>query len=251
MSKFTLVIVTLNEEANIERCIKSVNNPDEVIVVDSGSTDKTVEIARKNNARVIKQDWLGYGRQKQFAIDQAKNDWVLLLDADEFANEELNVSIKLAMNQDFYGAFHLPIQEFFMNRVLTKGRGVTWPIRFHKKSCGKINEEEIHEEFVTDAPVGRLEGFALHYSATTSLERLTKILRDASLEKEHHHWRVGPKDIFLSPMRYFLSYFFKKETYKDGIEGTILLILYSFQMFIQNVSQYEKRKDKSLISDRD
>ncbi len=247
MNKFSLVIITNNEQLNIERCIRSVPTASEVIVMDSGSTDKTVDLAKSCGAKVIHQDWLGYGRQKQFAIEQATHDWVLLLDADEFANKELNDSIMKAMTQEHYKAFHLPIQEFFMNKVLTRGRGVTDPVRFHRKSCGKINSEEIHEKFETDAPISSLEGYALHYSATTALDRLKKILRDAELESKHHHWDINPGQIFTSSLRYFFSYLLKKKTYEDGFEGIVLLILYTFQMFIQNVSQYEKKLKKKQV----
>lgn len=241
MNKFTLVIITLNEEKYIERCIKSVPTASEVIIVDSGSTDKTIDIAKNCGATVIHQDWLGYGRQKQFAVDQANNEWVLLLDADEFANKELLDSIEKAMGQNVYEAYHLPIREYFLGRELTQGRGITNPIRFHKKSAGKINSEEIHEKFETTRPISELEGHCLHYSAPTVLERLKKILRDASLEKEHHTWDVSERSIFLDPIRYFFSYLIKKNAYKDGLAGIVLLSLYTFQMYIQNVSQYEKK----------
>ncbi len=211
MNKFSLVIITLNEEKYIERCINSVPSASEVIVVDSGSTDQTTQLAKKCGAQVIHQDWLGYGKQKQFAIEQASHEWVLLLDADEFANVELLDSIDQAMNQDVYQAYHLPIREYFLGRELTQGRGITNPIRFHKKSAGKINSEEIHEKFVTDKPISELDGYCLHYSAPTVLERLKKILRDATLEKEHHHWEVTPRSIFLDPIRYFFSYLIKKK----------------------------------------
>lgn len=243
MKSFSLVIITLNEESNIKRCIEAVSTANEVIVVDSGSTDRTVELAKSCGAKVLHQDWLGYGKQKQFAMDQAKNDWVLLLDADEFINKEVLTSIEQAMSQSYYHAFRLIRHEVFMGRELTRGRGINNPIRFHRKSSGKINSKEIHEEYETDKPVGTLSGFAIHHSAMGALDRLEKILRDAKLEKLHHKRSVGSFEIFFGPVRYFLSYLFKKQAFRDGLPGIILLVLYTFQMFVQNVAFYEKENN--------
>ncbi len=242
MNKFSLVIITLNEEANIERCIKGVPNADEVIVVDSGSEDKTVEIAKAAGAKVIHQEWLGYGKQKQFAIDQARNDWVFLLDADEFINEEMAKSLDRNMNQDYYHAFRMPRKELFLGKALGHGRGFSNPVRFHRKSSGRMDDEEIHEQFITDKPIGDLDGFALHPSAPTVIDRLNKILRDTTLEKAHHSVEITWTRIWLDPIRYFLSNLIKRKSYLDGKEGVVLLALYSFQMFIQNIAFYEKNK---------
>src|SRR3989338_10224343 len=101
MKKISLVIITKNEEKNIEKCIRSVPFADEVIVVDSGSTDQTESLVKKLGAKFIFNQWPGYGKQKQFAIDQAQNDWVLSLDADEYLCTELQSELKLLKDTNF------------------------------------------------------------------------------------------------------------------------------------------------------
>lgn len=245
--KLSLVVCTKNEEANIERCLTSFDIADEIIVVDSGSTDKTVEIAKSLNAKVYEKEWLGYGPQKNFAISKANGEWILLLDADEFATDEIKESIKQAIETEKYKVYELPIKEYFMGQVIHHGRGYTSPVRLYKKGSGYINDKQIHEEFITDHKIGRLNGYMIHHSATSPLERIRKILRDIELESNNHEWHVSKKMLCIDPLKYFLSYFIKKSVWKDGLAGYILLMMYTFQMFIQNAIQYHKALKSNKI----
>ncbi|MEW6502022.1 MAG: glycosyltransferase family 2 protein, partial [Thermodesulfobacteriota bacterium] len=125
--KLSVAIITLNEEERLAECLTSVAFADEVVVVDSGSTDSTVAIAEAHGARVVRREWLGFGRQKQFAIDQCRNQWVLVLDADERIPAATAREIAAALEHPAYAAYSLPRQNFFCGRWLK--RAGWWPDR--------------------------------------------------------------------------------------------------------------------------
>src|SRR6218665_111492 len=129
MFPVSLVVITLNEEKNIRKCLESVPFAAEKIVVDSGSSDRTKSIAEECGAKVIHHAWEGYGRQKQFAIECSSNDWVLLLDADEFLTDDLKTEIPQKLSNPTADAFELPIHQIFMNKLCNHGKAVSWPVR--------------------------------------------------------------------------------------------------------------------------
>ena len=134
---FSVVIITLNAAQQLEACLQSAAFADEIVVVDSGSSDATAEIALKYGARVIVQPWLGFGRQKQFAVSQASHDWVLCLDADERVSDELRASIIATLRQPGFTAYQMPRCNRFMGRWLRHGEGYPdWSLRlFERRSC--------------------------------------------------------------------------------------------------------------------
>ncbi|MGB8147104.1 MAG: glycosyltransferase family 2 protein, partial [Azonexus sp.] len=114
----SVVIITLNAAAQLEACLKSARFANEIVVVDSGSNDGTQALAERHGARVIQQDWLGFGPQKQFAVEQASHDWVLCLDADERVTRQLQASIENALNNPSTAAFRFPRKNRFLGRYL-------------------------------------------------------------------------------------------------------------------------------------
>jgi glycosyltransferase involved in cell wall biosynthesis len=242
MQKISLVVITLNEEKNIEKCILSAPFADEVIIVDSGSTDLTEVICQKNNARFIFNPWPGYGMQKQFAIDQAKNDWVLLLDADEYLDISLqNEIINLFKEKLKFDAYKLPRKQIFMNKECHFGKSVDYPVRLCNRNKGQYDLKNIHESFISNGSIGALKGYMMHNSAVNVLDRCKKIFRDLELELiNNNNPNVSIRNIVLDPIRYFLSYYIKQQGYRDGIAGYILTALFSIQMFLLNAAQFEK-----------
>mgnify|MGYP002065100052 CR=1 FL=1 len=118
------VVITFNEAGNIRRCLESLKICDEVLVVDSGSDDETCEIARSMGARVVHQDWLGFGLQKKYAVNQAKHDWVLCLDADEWLSDALSRSIQqLLESPQAHYAYRFPRRNILLGRALRFGGG--------------------------------------------------------------------------------------------------------------------------------
>ncbi|HSR36473.1 MAG TPA: glycosyltransferase family 2 protein, partial [Desulfurivibrionaceae bacterium] len=163
--KLSVAIITMDEEARLADCLASVAFADEVVVVDSGSTDSTVAIAAGHGAKVVRQEWLGFGRQKQRAIDQCRNQWVLVLDADERIPSATAQEIAAALEHPAYAAYSLPRQNFFCGRWLK--RAGWWPdrvVRLFDKTKARMSDRLVHEGLVVDGVVGALQGVIVHHA---------------------------------------------------------------------------------------
>ena len=162
----TVAIIALNASSQIGPCLASVGFADEVLVVDSGSTDDTVGIAERHGARVEQKEWLGFGRQKQYAVSIAKNDWVLCLDVDERVSERLARSVREALAGRRYHAYRLARRNRFLGRWLSHGEG--YPdraVRLFDRRRARWSDDVVHEKVVTGGSVADLAGDLLHESA--------------------------------------------------------------------------------------
>ena len=171
------VLITKNAEAVLEECLRSVSWCNEIVVVDSGSTDKTVAICKEYNCRIIHQDFLGFGAQKNFSVLQAKNDWVLHIDADEVVTEDLKQSIltELPKHHTTTIAFELPRTLIFFGQKFNYGRENKQSIvrLFDKRSCN-YDLAEVHEKLLVNGPTRSLKGELLHYSYASLFEYFEK-----------------------------------------------------------------------------
>jgi glycosyltransferase involved in cell wall biosynthesis len=165
MTKLSAVVITKNEEANIERCLRSVSWVDEIILVDSDSDDATVEIARNLGAKVFRPEWHGFGPAKQFAVDQASGDWVLSIDADEEVSFMLkNEIIQLFENDPPCAGYMLPRKTQFLGRwILHSGWYPDYVLRLFKRSAGNFTPALVHEKVEINGPVGKMHNPLLHY----------------------------------------------------------------------------------------
>lgn len=155
----SVIIITKNEEANIRRCLESVHFADEIIVLDSGSTDNTLTIAREYTDKVFSTDWQGYGIQKDRALQKAQGDWVLNLDADESVSSELRQEILQAISSDTADAFRIPIQMIFYNQVLKYSGSPKRHIRLFKRENASYSKDIVHEKVLipVNSRVGKLK----------------------------------------------------------------------------------------------
>lgn len=165
----SVVLITLNEAANLPRTLQSVSWAQEIVVVDSGSTDATVEIARQAGARVFVEAWKGFGPQKNSAISHATCDWVLSLDADEEVSAALAQEVQaLVAGQPHFTAYAIPRLNHFLGRPLRHGG--YWPdpkLRFFRRGAARFQERAVHETMETTGPVGQLEGHLIHHCYPT------------------------------------------------------------------------------------
>ena len=172
--KISAVIITKNEAGNIAEAIRSVDWADEVLVVDSESTDNTREIAAGTGAKVLIQPWLGFARQKQFAVNNAAHDWIFSLDADERVSLKLKDEIsrlKQVNDQDLAGGYRIPRLSTYMGRQVRGGGWYPdWQLRFFNRNFGKWKDVAIHEsvEMADGARVEKLAGDILHHSVAAS-----------------------------------------------------------------------------------
>jgi glycosyltransferase involved in cell wall biosynthesis len=219
----TVAVIALNAQGQIGELLASVPFADEVLVVDSGSTDGTADLARSRGARVIHQDWLGFGRQKQFAVAAARNDWVLCLDVDERVTPGLAQSIRQAMAGGRYKAWRMARRNRFLGAWLSHGEGYPdWSLRLFHRAHANWSNDEVHEAVLTTAEVGRLEGDLLHDSAEDVATYLGKQNRYTTLHAEALHRqgvRVGYARLFVNPLARFLKFYVLRLGFLDGGPG--------------------------------
>ena len=221
----SVVIITKNAASQLAACLESAPIADEILVVDSGSTDGTAELAAARGARVIQKEWLGFGRQKQFAVDAARNDWVLCLDADERVSPALHASIEAVLAQPAAQAYAMPRRNRFMGRWLNHGEGYPdWSLRLFDRRHARWSDDPVHETVVADAPAGRLAGDLLHESAETLAAYLDKQNRYTSAQAEtlfKAGKRAGVAHLLLSPALRFLKFYFLRLGFLDGVAGLV------------------------------
>lgn len=164
----SVIVITKNEEDRISRCLRSVSNiADELIVFDSGSTDKTVEIVKQFTNKVFITDWQGYGVQKQRALDQAKCDWVLSIDADEEVDSTLAQEIASLLNQDSIerNAYKIRWKNIIFGKPTRFGRTARSCTRLFRRNGSRFDEAIVHEKVLFDGKAGAIKrGFLNHYS---------------------------------------------------------------------------------------
>ena len=187
--KISATIITFNEESNIKAACQSVAWADEVVVVDSNSTDRTRELAEACSARVITNAWPGFGAQKQFAVDQATHEWIFSLDADERVSDALRNSIQSL--KELADGYEVSRRTYYQGRWI---RGGGWypdrQLRLFKKSRGRWKQRHIHESVTMDpgARVERLQGDLLHYTSQNAA---------------HHHRMIGERYAPLAALQMF------------------------------------------------
>ena len=226
---FSVVIITLNAAQALAACLQSVAFADEVLVVDCGSTDETLALAQQYGARVLHQDWLGYGAQKQFAVSQAKNYWVLCLDADERISAPLRAALEAALIAPLAHGFEMPRCNRFMGRWLRHGEGYPdWSLRLFRRSHGHWSDDPVHEKVILDSAPARLRGDLLHESAENLALYLKKQDRYTTLQAQalhHRGQRVGVVRMVLSPLLRFMKLYILRLGFLDGAAGLIHIVI--------------------------
>ncbi len=226
----SVVIITKNAAASLAACLESASFAEEILLVDSDSSDGTAEFAAKNGARVIqKKEWLGFGRQKQFAVEAARHDWVLCLDADERVSTTLRASILTILAAPAAQAYAMPRCNRFMGRWLRHGEGYPdWSLRLFDRRHARWSDDPVHEKVLTEAPAARLKGDLLHESAETLARYLDKQNRYTSMQAEllfKAGTRAGLAQLLLSPGLRFIKFYFLRLGFLDGSAGLVHILI--------------------------
>ena len=231
----SLVVITRDAAAQLGDCLGSAAFAAETIVVDSGSRDHTVEVARRFGARVVEQEWLGFGPQKNLAVARASHDWVLCLDADESVSTELAMSIRATLASPAYHAYTMARRNRFLGRWLRHGEGYPdWNLRLFDRRYARWSEDVVHEHVLADGPVGRLKGDLLHASAESLDAYLDKQNRYTSLQAEALHARgerASVVQMVASPLLRFLRFYVLRGGFLDGAAGLVHIAIGCFNSF--------------------
>jgi len=222
-------IITLNEERNLPRCLKSIASlVDEIVVVDSGSTDRTAEIARESGARVLAQPWLGYVGQKNFALEQAAHPWILSIDADEEVSAELAAAILEVKSGHLHSA--PDIHGYAVSRIVFyRGQwirhGDWYPdhlVRLFRRDAAHFTGGLVHEKLEISGPTPLLPGHLHHYTYTGPADRAERCARYAELWAQSAHAagkQAGPLAAPLHAVARFFKGYILKAGFLDGAVG--------------------------------
>lgn len=220
----SVVIITKNEEKYIENAVKSAQFANEVLVLDCGSTDNTCNIARKMGARVEFQEWLGYGGQKNKALELASNDWIFVLDADERITEELKIEIlEILKKPNFDGFFVARLNYFFGKYIKKCGLYPDYSIRLFDRRKGRFNDVVVHESAQIEGHKGKLQNHMIHLAYETIDEFVLKQKHYASLS-------IKKKNIYkamFSPIWTFINIYFIKLGFLEGFHGYKIAAIYA------------------------
>ena len=249
MTPVTVIILTKNEEAFVDWCIGSVRWADEILVIDSQSTDRTREIAESLGARVVVQPWLGWAGQLTKAISLAKNDWILNLDADEIVTPELARSIQAAMRQpDPRDGYAIDRRGDFLGVLLPnesrRSRKLNFVRLFNRTQSAYDTTMKVHEEVRFPGKATLLEGVLLHWRGLTLDELISVFNRYATVEAEvldERGKRATARDIALWPVLRFLWSYLAKGGFRLGTRGLMHSVLKGVRDYMRYAKLWERQ----------
>lgn len=223
------VIITHNAARQLEDCLNSLSFVSEIIILDSGSDDETENVAVKHRAKFIHQDWLGYGPQKQRAVELAKHDWVLCLDADERVTDELAASIQAELENPLHQVYQFPRCNSFMGSWLRHGEGYPdLSLRLFNRKFAQWSDAPVHEFVQSNVTPGTLQGDLLHDSAISLQSYLEKQNLYTSLQAEEMlkaGKHAGAGKLLLNPLYRFIKFYLLRLGFLDGMPGLIHILI--------------------------
>lgn len=246
MSNLSAVIITRDAATQLAACLKSLDFCTEILVVDSGSTDGTVELARRHGARVIETHWRGFGPQKQFAIEQASHDWVLCLDADERVSDRLRDAMVAVLPAPTFAAYRFARSNRFMGRYLRHGEGYPdWSLRLFDRRQAHWSADAVHERVVCAGPVGTLAGDLYHDSAEALEHYLEKQNRYSTLAASAAlvaGKRSSVSRLLLSPLLRFIKFYVLRAGFLDGVPGLVHILIGCYASFAKHAKMLAAKR---------
>jgi len=242
--KLSVVVVMRDEEANIARCLQSALWADEIVVVDSHSTDNSVAVARQFTDQIFIEQWRGFGPQKNFALEKARGDWIFSLDSDEEITPELAAEIRAAIaDANEMRAFFVPRRNFFCGKFLLWG-GV-YPdrqLRLFRRGSALFSDRPVHETLETTASPGQLNNDLLHFSNPTLSHLFRKMDQFSTLGAQHlkaRGKRASLAQMLTRPAWKFFSCYLVRQGFRDGGHGFVFALLSAMQVFMRLAKLWE------------
>ena len=251
MSKISAIIICKNEEKNIEECLKSVVWCDEIIVIDSYSTDRTLAAAEKYTDKIFQNEWKGFADQRKFALSKANNDWIFSLDADERCTIDLEKEIKNilpAMNNTDNG-YEIPRKSYFLGKWIKHGGWYpNYQLRLFRKKFAGVSDRLVHESYTVNGKTGRLENSILHYTVTSVSEYVNKInsYSDLSALEKYNKKKIGYFDLLVMPHLAFFQQYILKGNFLDGIEGIMVSRFHMITKLLNSMKIHELQSKNNL-----
>ena len=230
MIKLSAVLIVKNEEANLARCLQSIAWADEIIVVDTGSTDKTVDIASARGAKIFHIDWKGFGPARQYALERAAGPWILSIDADEEVSPDLRSEIQNVLTAETpHAGYRLPRRTRFLDRwIAHSGWSPDYVLRLFKKAAGRCSPALVHEQVELNGSCGRLTNPLRHYSYPTLEDYVRKLDQYSSLAAKQMFIAGRQARIYqfiVLPPFSFVRKFIFQSGWRDGLEGLLIASL--------------------------
>jgi len=246
MLDISALVITYNEEKNIERCLKSLSFCKEIIVVDSGSNDRTIELASGYTQSIFSREMIdGYGPQRNFGIDKAKYDWILWLDADEEISQELAETIKNIPVDSAFSGFYINRMTKYLGRwIKHSGWYPQFVLRLFDRNKGRCKEAKIHESIELKGKTGKLKGDILHYAYSNISHHIEKMntYTDMTAEDRISKGRKFSmiKAVYAPPGEFIKKYILKRG-FLDGIPGFAIAVSSAYYVFLKEIKIHEMK----------
>jgi glycosyltransferase involved in cell wall biosynthesis len=238
MSEVSVIIISLNQEDNIVPCLETVQWADDLVIVDSGSQDRTLELARGFTERIFTINWPGFGAAKNYALDQVRGDWVFSLDTDERVSEALRDEIlSVAQAGSHFAGYRMPRKNYFGDRWVKRlGWYPDYTLRLFRRGNGRFRERAVHEEVLVNGPVGFLQNPLDHYSYDSVSDYIARqdryaLLAAQEMLRDGRRPRAG--ELFWRPLSHFLKLYVLRLGFLEGRLGYTLALLSSLYNFLK------------------
>lgn len=252
MKELSVVMICYNEESILGKSLSSVRWADEIVIVDSYSTDGTLEVARQYTERIVQHAWQGYGRQKNLALTYASCPWILSLDADEVVTKELEKEIRALLTQGpECTGYRIPRMTCYLGTLLRHTWYPDYKLRLFQKDCVIWGEEGVHESVRLEGSQGQLKNPLIHYSFPTISDHIRTLQRYTTLGAEER-MNAGKAfslvRMFVSPLAMFWKQYVMKRGFLDGLPGLIACVLSGVHEFVKYAKLYElQMRDRKKI----
>lgn len=254
--KISASIIVFNEEQNIADLCETVSFCDEIIIVDSSSTDKTVEIASRYTDKIYQREFLGYKDKHEFADSKTTGDWILWIDADERITPELRRSIeslKLKNESDLPDGFRIARKTWYLGKwIRFSGWYPDYQMRFYRKSASYWDGVAPHETARVKGGIEKLDGEFLHYTKQDLSEHHRVVDSYTNLAAEYkvkHGEKVGSPGIFFNAIAAFIRTFILKQGFRDGVQGLIISMFTAYSVFLKYAKVWEKNNVEEKVNE--
>jgi glycosyltransferase involved in cell wall biosynthesis len=250
MEKISAIIVCTREEGNIQQCLESIRFVDEIVIIDSGATERTLEICREFTDRIVSHPWPSYGQQMEYARELVKNEWVLNLGVNEVVSDKLRENIISALENDGgkCDAYRISLHYFYSGQRINRCWKPELQIRLYRRSKARWVRQNLHYSLVLDGKCRDLKG-ELKYSPYQDLARYLNAINSLSTIKAREKSREGKAEgifgLVVSPLFHFLKLYGLQRGFLDGRAGFVISILESYRRFMESEKLWEMRNISS------